>query len=120
MQCCSMSMRPVQAAQNMALAAQAAAQAAAAQLQGAEAQVRSCRRRTHDAEAAIAAKGEALEEATLTNHHLQVQTSSFQAVSVLHRYPMSVLESPCMHVRMAQIDRASAELPSVCACKCAH
>ena len=72
MHCCSMSMRHVQAAQNMALAAQAAAQAAAAQLQGAEAQVRSCRRRTHDAEAAIVAKGEALEEATLQNHHLQV------------------------------------------------
>ena len=75
-----MSMRPVQAAQNMALAAQAAAQAAAAQLQGAEAQVRSCRRRTHDAEAAIAAKGEALEEATLTNHHLQATLSSRQCL----------------------------------------
>ena len=68
----------MQAAQSVALAAQAAAQAAAAQLQGAEAQVRSCRRRTHDAEVAIAVKGEALEEATLTNHHLQVQSPLFQ------------------------------------------
>ena len=70
--CCLIGMRLVQAAHNMALAAQAAAQAAAAQLQGAEAQVRSYRRHMHDAEAAIAAKGEALEEATLKNHHLQV------------------------------------------------
>ena len=83
----------MQAAQNTALAAQAAAQAAAAQMQGAEAQVRSCRRRTHDAEVAIAAKGEALEEATLENHHLQVQMFFFKIISALHRYPPKVVEN---------------------------
>lgn len=62
---------PVQAAECVALAARAAAETAAAQLQGAEAQARSSRRRTHDAEASAAARGEALEEATFQIHQLQ-------------------------------------------------
>ena len=56
----------------MALEARAVAEAAATQLHGAEQAVQSSRRRTHDAELSVAAKSEALEEATLWNHQLQV------------------------------------------------
>ena len=56
----------------MALEARAAAEVAAAQLHGAQREVQSSRRRTHDAELSAAAKSEALEEAALQMHQLQV------------------------------------------------
>ena len=56
----------------MALEARAAAEVTAAQLHGAQREVQSSRRRTHDAELSAAAKSEALEEATLQMHRLQV------------------------------------------------
>ena len=62
----------LQAAEGMALEARAVAEAAATQLHGAEHEVQSSRRRMHDAELSFAAKSEALEEATLQNHQLQV------------------------------------------------
>lgn len=62
----------MQAAEGMALEARAAAEVAAMQLHGAQREVQSSRRRTHDAELSAAAKSEALEEATLQMHHLQV------------------------------------------------
>lgn len=61
-----------QAAEGMALEARAAAEVTAAQLHGAQREVQSNRRRTHDAELSAAAKSEALEEATLQMHQLQV------------------------------------------------
>ena len=56
----------------MALEARAAAEVTASQLHGAQREVQSSRRRTHDAELSAAAKSEALEEATLQMHQLQV------------------------------------------------
>ena len=74
----------MQAAEGMALEARAAAEVAAMQLQGAQRDVQSSRRRTHDAEQSAAAKSEALEEATLQMHHLQVMPGQYLETHRLH------------------------------------